>query len=642
MLDQELLQKNPPLEQTNASHVSPEKIEKTRREIQEVRDIEAQADRLCQDAHRRGERLSKADAIMRACADVGIGKTCYYERRKRFAQADWDERRIAGKRRSSHNKTRLTKAQLHFVDTIFARFYASATSTARVTKKVLYSTYATGYLERSRGYWIDPKKCDGDIPESLISELLDVKIHIDSILANEEKRACLSEIKLPSRGWWYGYARYFESSQQARQLYDKRYGEGEWEKIFTSFDTFTHLASLPLQYVFADHYLLDVFTVDEETRSKPYRLWVTVLIDVFTRSILGFFLSPAGPCIESIQGALRHAIWPKGSLEHLGILRPYLPYGMPQQLSLDNAWAHHSHSLEHLVQRLSAEGKYNAMELVFRPPYKARYGALVERFFGNFSAKIRQLLTGAIQSYEPRDRQNAVKYACFLFHDIERFLYQTITEYHHSPHSELNGMTPHQKWEEGTQYLPLLVPPLDTERERMFWRMDPGTRQISSKGIHAFAMSYWSPELDNLERVNRQGQKVEYSFNYDPDDLRCIALFRDGAYQCDLYAKELRLPDGSYQRISVKERELAKTLAQEKSGASRDWLAYLDELRGVTDARRRERDEAQRSRQQNAASTSRQQRASTQPASAADAALQQQRDEPSDYGDLLKGFAADD
>jgi transposase InsO family protein len=642
MLDQELLQKNPPLEQTNASHVSPEKIEKTRREIQEVRDVGALADRLRQEAHRRGERLSKADAIMRACADVGIGKTCYYERRKRFAQADWDERRIAGKRRSSYNQPRLTKAQLHFVDTIFARFYASATSTARVNKKVLYSTYATGYLERSRGYWIDPKKCDGDIPESLIAELLDVKIHIDSILANEEKRACLSEITLPSRGWWYGYARYFESSQQARQLYDKRYGEGEWEKIFTSFDTFTHLASLPLQYVFADHYLLDVFTVDEETRSKPYRLWLTVLIDVFTRAILGFFLSPDGPCIESIQGALRHAIWPKGSLEHLGIPRPYLPYGMPQQLSLDNAWAHHSHSLEHLVQRLSAEGKYNAMELVFRPPYKARYGALVERFFGNFSAKIRQLLTGAIQSYEPRDRQNAVKYACFLFHDIERFLYQTITEYHHSPHSELNGMTPHQKWEEGTQYLPLLVPPLDTERERMFWRMEPSTRQISSKGIHAFAMTYWSPELDNLERVNRQGQKIEYSFNYDPDDLRCIALFRDGMYLCDLYAKELRLPDGSYQRISVKERELAKTLAQEKSGSSQDWLAYLDELRGVTDARRRERDEAQRSRQQNAPNTSRQQRASTQPASAADAALQQQRDQPTDYGDLLKGFAADD
>jgi hypothetical protein len=164
------------------------------------------------------------------------------------------------------------------------------------------------------------------------------------------------------------------------------------------FDTFVHRAQLPLQYVFADHWLLDAWIVDEETRTKPARLWLTLLIDAYSRSILGMALLYEDPCIESIQQALKHAIWEKTSHQALGVSQEWTCFGIPQQLFLDNAWAHHSHSLENLARVISRNGVYNSIDLVFRPPYKGRYGAIIERLFKNFSGQIKELVKGAIPS----------------------------------------------------------------------------------------------------------------------------------------------------------------------------------------------------------------------------------------------------
>src|SRR5690606_35895932 len=112
-------------------------------------------------------------------------------------------------------------------------------------------------------------------------------------------------------------------------------------------------ATLPLQYVFADHYLLDVLHVDDEFREAIGRLWLTVLIDAYSRAILGLFLAYEEPNITSIQGALRHAIWPKTDLGKVGVDLPWACYGIPQRLFVDNAWAHHSYSLEDLVRALA-------------------------------------------------------------------------------------------------------------------------------------------------------------------------------------------------------------------------------------------------------------------------------------------------
>jgi hypothetical protein len=110
-----------------------------------------------------------------------------------------------------------------------------------------------------------------------------------------------------------------------------------WEQHYLIFDTFVTRAQLPLQYVFADHWLVDAWIVDEATRSQPSRLWLTLLVDAYSRAILGMALLEENPCIESIQTALRHAIWPKISHTACGVRGEWSSYGIPQQLFLDNA-----------------------------------------------------------------------------------------------------------------------------------------------------------------------------------------------------------------------------------------------------------------------------------------------------------------
>ena len=116
--------------------------------------------------------------------------------------------------------------------------------------------------------------------------VLDERLPMQAIRENTEKEKLLRKIEMPSRGFFFQYLRWFESRpDQGRKVLNDRYGEGTWENIYMVFDSFVHRATYPLQYVFADHYLLDVFIVDEATRSIISRLWLTVLIDAYSRCI---------------------------------------------------------------------------------------------------------------------------------------------------------------------------------------------------------------------------------------------------------------------------------------------------------------------------------------------------------------------
>lgn len=263
-------------------------------------------------AHARGEKWSRTAAIKRACAnlDPPIGPATYYRFRKRIAVCQGQRARIAASmRRRIFGKKKATPAQFHFVDTLIMRFYARRPP---IRPMSLYRI-ATSTLDRTRGYWIDPTTCT-TVPPNLVEELLDEKLPIDLILGNPDKASLLTPTKLPSRGWFFEYLHYMRNQpQQGKTIFVSRYGQDAWEQHFMVFDTFLARATLPLQYVFVDHWLLDVFTVDEATRSETDRVWLTVLIDAFSRSIIGFALLYEPPCIESIQNALRHGIWPKTS-----------------------------------------------------------------------------------------------------------------------------------------------------------------------------------------------------------------------------------------------------------------------------------------------------------------------------------------
>jgi len=447
---------------------------------------------------------------------------------------------------------------------------------------------------RNKGQWIDLSKCGANVPQDLILELFDSKLTIELIEANPEKNRLLSPIELPSRAWLYRYVNDWERRpDEGRALIIERYGEEMWEHEQKIFDTFVSMATRPLQYVFGDHHRLKVFVVDEETRSELSRLWLTVLIDAYSRSVLGFALLYEDPCIESIQQALQHAIWPKRGLRELGIEGEWLCQGIPLQLSLDNAWCHHSHSLEDLAKEISMNGRYHSIDLVFRKPYRARYGALIERFNGTLSAHVKERLEGAIQSSLPKDIRNAAKKACLLYQDIYQFILEEIVAYQNTKHSEL-GTSPNEKWEQGLQSEPPPIPFPSIDVERLFWRLHYQKREKNQKGISMFGMHYWSPSLSKVPSKDINDKPVKFGIRYDPSDISHLAIFRDGKYVCDVRPKELRLANNEYMSVSLWERKMAKDLARKDGKLAGDWVAYLKGLRELFEIRKAEKKEAQR------------------------------------------------
>jgi hypothetical protein len=580
--------------------------------VETVRKLVAEDERR---AKARGEAISHYQAICRALLTVNkttirmelrgtsqdiklhAGVTSYYKYERLYETYHGDESQIAASfRRSTFRLPHMSPAQFHFVDTCLLLYYGNT----RSTKTRVYQLAQDILEKRTGGYWVNPERCGATIPENLVTELLDLKIPIQAILDNPEKKPLLTQIEMPSTGWFSGYTRYVEAQpDQGEQILTARLGKGMWEQFHLVFDTFVHRAQFPLQYVFADHWLLDAWIVDEETRSQPSRLWLTLLIDAYSRSILGMALLYEDPCIESLQQALKHAIWEKSSHLDLGIEQEWACYGIPLQLFLDNAWAHHSHSLENLARVLSRGGTYNSIDLVFRPPYKGRYGAIIERLFRNFSGQIKELVTGAIASNDPKDVRAAAKNACLLYPDMNRLLHQLILKYQHTPHRELQNMTPHQKWSEGilSSGFPL-PPPFTPAVDRLFMRMYPQTRQVQSRGIPAFGLHYWSTELGGIERVDREGKAVQYNFRYDPTDISRIALFRNGEWVGDGKARELQQADGTYRQISLAQWRTAKRLAgsetNQTEGQTPAELALVSDCHSLSKQRTQEKKAAQR------------------------------------------------
>jgi len=533
---------------------------------------------------------SQAEHLRAYVETFDISLATYYNYRRAYNKCHGDEVQMATHmRRSSFGKKRLTRAQQHFLDMLLLKYPSLDAMEIRRLGLAL--------LERTGNLWVDPDRCE-TIPDDLVKMLCNPQIPMSVIQDHEVYSTLLTPTKLPGKTAFYEYYKAFVARpDRGKAIIDIRYGEGAWDEQLRVFDSFVHLASEPLQYVFLDHYLLDVFIVDTETRNQRDRLWLTLLIDAYTRGILGMALLYETPSIESVQSALQQAIWPKSEPAQLGLQGAWHAYGVPVQLFLDNAWAHHSHSLESL-----ARSPELLIDLVYRPIYKGRYGALVERYFGNLSHKLKTRLhdAGAITASHPQAVQNAAKTACLLFEDIYKFIVEEIITYQNTPHSELNQMTPNECWLLEAQEHGIIAPPVRTETLlRKFWRQFNGQRCITEKGICLFGMHYNGAALRHIPRYEsvahhqggRKQQRVMCGIRYNPHDLSQIAVFRGTEYIGDVYATELRLPDGGYLAVSTAERELAKHIAyaSHSQQVARDWVHYLDDIKDMVKRRQAEK-----------------------------------------------------
>ncbi|MDD2267586.1 helix-turn-helix domain-containing protein [Sulfuricurvum sp.] len=67
----------------------------------------------------------------------------------------------------------------------------------------------------------------------------------------------------------------------------------------------------PLQVAQIDHTQVDIILVDDDSRLPIGRPWITLMIDVYSRMIMGYFLSLDAPSTTSVAMCIANAVLPK-------------------------------------------------------------------------------------------------------------------------------------------------------------------------------------------------------------------------------------------------------------------------------------------------------------------------------------------
>ena len=254
-------------------------------------------------------------------------------------------------------------------------------------------------------------------------------------------------------------------------------------------------AEYPLAIVQIDHTPLDIILVDETARLPVGRPWLTLAIDVYSRMVMGYYLTFDPPGAISVGLCLVHAILPKDAwLAKFGLKAEWPCWGVPTTIHADNGKDFRCESL----QRACLEHRIN---IEWRPLRRANFGGHIERLLGTFLQEMHQLAGTTFSNVAERGNYDSMKTAAFTLREFECWLANFITgNYHQRPHGGLEGRCPLRRYEEGILGSPTQPgrgrPSRVRNERRLLLDFLPGVeRSIQEYGVQIDRIIYFSDEL---------------------------------------------------------------------------------------------------------------------------------------------------
>jgi putative transposase len=265
----------------------------------------------------------------------------------------------------------------------------------------------------------------------------------------------------------------------------------------------------PLELVQIDHTLADIMVVDEVERRSIGRPWLTLVIDVATRVILGFYLSLDAPSSTSVALALSHAVLPKRlSLESAAISGSWPAEGLPETIHLDNAKEFHGNALKRGCRE-------HGILLTYRPPQTPHFGGHIERLIGTMMGDLHLLPGTTFSSIRHRGEYKPAKMASLTMRELERWLNLQIVEIYHQRVHRSIGEPPIKAWEKAlaSGHVTIRHP---ADPQKFYIDFLPGElRLIRRDGIQLLGIHYWDNVLTPFAGRSTDRNLIRY----DPRDL---------------------------------------------------------------------------------------------------------------------------
>lgn len=277
----------------------------------------------------------------------------------------------------------------------------------------------------------------------------------------------------------------------------------------------------PLDFVQVDHAIVDVIVVDALTREEIGRPWITLVIDVASRCVLGFYLTFDPPSQTSVALALENACCPKDSwLDEIGYKGEWVPFGLMRRIGWDNAKCFHVVSL---VQACLAAG----IKPVYRQVRHPTHGAYIERYIGTFMGHVHLLKGTTFSNTKDREDYPSQKKAVMSLPELTLWIVHEINGVYHNQRHRSLGKRPLEYWNSVLSTVGSYeMPAYPSDRRAFRLSLLPGAfRRVTREGIARFALHYWDDSLIPLI-----GDEKKYWIAHDPRNISRVHLHLNDSY----------------------------------------------------------------------------------------------------------------
>ena len=323
-----------------------------------------------------------------------------------------------------------------------------------------------------------------------------------------------------------------------------------------------------LAVVQIDHTRANIEVVDDDERLPLGRPWITLAIDVFTRIVVGIYVTMDAPSAVSVGMCICNAILPKRAyLVELGVAGEWPVSGLPGTIHSDNGKDFRSNA----VKRACDEYKVTHD---FRPVATPHWGGHIERLMKTTNSEIHNLPGTTFSNPKDRDSYDSSKHAAMTVREFEAYLVDWIVnKYNLGFHRGIDA-APLAKFKRSILGSPdkpgIGLGPIPEEAKL---RMDflPFTRKVVRReGVVVHHVWYWDevlkPRLEQNERDDLK-QKPKDLFRFDPRDMSVIYFWdpETSTYYPIPYKDAGKPPMSRYE------------LDRAKKQAKEDGVAHIDE-----------------------------------------------------------------
>lgn len=324
----------------------------------------------------------------------------------------------------------------------------------------------------------------------------------------------------------------------------------------------------PLAIVQVDHTPTQVCLVDEIDRQPIGDAWLTLVIDTYSRMVLGFFLTLDPPSTLSTGIALAHAFLPKEDfMRSVGVSGEWPCWGFPDIIHVDNAAELNGRMMHDARRRFR-------FDLRDRPVGSPNFGGHVESAFKTFMHEFKSLPGTKFSNPMERGEYDSEGKAIFTIAEFEAFFTEfLVNDYHLKKHrgKGMDRLTPLQKWKkgifEGDSMPPTGLPERPVDPMALRISLLPfKMRTIHGGVVDIFTENYHNPALTLIgDSINLEKPINErlYEVRYDPRDISQLWLLNPatGDY-LDIHFTDLRKGSISLWEHNARKKRLGDPSAQ--------------------------------------------------------------------------------